>query len=145
MFHELKPGDRMRVTVRNRMYGYQPGDQGTVLRQVAADPNGILYYLVAPDKDGPARTLAIFTSDEVEPDSGMRMIPMTRKRLKVGDRVRLTAQCRLAGYRPGNQGVVRAGAITSVSSQTVSYVIRMAKDAPGMMMTFLADEIEPAV
>jgi hypothetical protein len=66
--HILKPGDRVRVTTRNRLFGYQPGDQATVLRQVAADPSGILYYLVAPDKDGPARMVAVFTSEEIEPE-----------------------------------------------------------------------------
>jgi hypothetical protein len=71
------------------------------------------------------------------------MVPMNRKRLKVGDRVRLTAPNRVDGYRPGDTGVVDAGPITAVHSRKVSYRGRMAKDAPDKLMTFLADEIEP--
>jgi hypothetical protein len=32
--HELKPGDRVRLTVVQRMRGYQPGDKGMVLQVV---------------------------------------------------------------------------------------------------------------
>jgi hypothetical protein len=30
--HDLKPGDRVRVTASNRLADYQPGEKGTVLR-----------------------------------------------------------------------------------------------------------------
>jgi hypothetical protein len=36
--HNLKPGDRVRVTVQDCMRGYQPGDQGTVLRERVVGP-----------------------------------------------------------------------------------------------------------
>ena len=49
---QLKAGDRVRVTVRNRMHGYQPGDKGEVLREITAGPSGACYYVVAMDKDG---------------------------------------------------------------------------------------------
>src|SRR5579884_2906238 len=128
----LKPGDRVRLTARNRLYGYQPGDTGTVLRQVTADASGTRYYLVRPDKKGPAGTVAIFTSAEIETDSDAPMIPMNRKRLKVGDRVRLTAQNRMNGYGPGDQGVVEAGPITSVDSRKICYRVHMVQDATGL-------------
>ena len=51
----LKPGDRVRVTCRNRMCGYQPGDKGTVLSEVTAGPSGTCYYVVAMDKAGGGR------------------------------------------------------------------------------------------
>jgi hypothetical protein len=131
------------VTASNRLYGYQPGDQGTVLRPMGTDANGISYYLVTTDQHSPAGTIAVFTAEEIEPDSDTRMIRRNRKRLKVGDRVRLTAPCRLAGYHPGDTGVVDAGPITPVHSLKVCYRVRMTKDAPGLLMAFLADEIEP--
>ena len=40
MRRELKPGDRVCVTVRNRMAGYQPGDTGSVLRVSAPGHRG---------------------------------------------------------------------------------------------------------
>ena len=55
MSRELKPGQRVRVTVRNRMAGYQPGDKGTVMREVADGPSGTRYYVVAMDKDDPIK------------------------------------------------------------------------------------------
>jgi hypothetical protein len=64
----LKPGDRVRLTVRNRMHGYQPGDKGVVERELAAGPSGTRYYLVRMDKDDPTRSGVVFTDDEIEPD-----------------------------------------------------------------------------
>lgn len=64
----LKPGDRVRVTARCRMHGYQAGDKGTVLRELTAAAGAALYYLVAMDKGGPARMVAVFATDEIEPD-----------------------------------------------------------------------------
>jgi hypothetical protein len=64
----LKAGDRVRVTERCRMYGYQAGDKGTVLRELATVAGGTSYYQVAMDKDGPAGAVAVFAADEIEPD-----------------------------------------------------------------------------
>jgi hypothetical protein len=38
--------------------------------------------------------------------------------------------------------VVETGPITSVHGRKISYQVRMDKDATGLLMTFLADEIE---
>jgi hypothetical protein len=66
---ELKPGDRVRVTVRNRSHGYQPGDKETVLRAFVGSANGNVFYSVVMDKDKLTITGAIFTEDEIEPDT----------------------------------------------------------------------------
>jgi hypothetical protein len=68
MSRSLKPGESIRVTVRNRMAGYQPGDKGTVMREVADGPSGTRYYVVAMDKDDPQKTGVVFSDDEIEPD-----------------------------------------------------------------------------
>jgi hypothetical protein len=68
MTPELRPGVRVRLTVRNRLYGYQPGDKGTLLRQITVDPSGTRYYQVMTDKGGPARTVAVFAEDEITAD-----------------------------------------------------------------------------
>jgi hypothetical protein len=68
MSDALKVGDRVRVTVRNRMAGYQPGDKGMVMREVADGPSGTRYYVVAMDKDDPQKTGVVFSDDEIEPD-----------------------------------------------------------------------------
>jgi hypothetical protein len=65
---ELKAGQRVRVTARNRMAGYQPGDKGTVLRASVSAATGERYYSVVMDKDGPDATGAVFTEGEIEPD-----------------------------------------------------------------------------
>jgi hypothetical protein len=64
----LNPGERVRLTVRNRMHGYQPGDKGLMLRELAAGPGGTRYYLVRMDKDDPTKSGVVFTDDEIEPD-----------------------------------------------------------------------------
>ena len=69
MSRELKPGDRVRVTVRNRMPGYQPGDKGTVMRETEVGPSRQRYYTVAMDKDDPAKGGVVFRFDEIEPDT----------------------------------------------------------------------------
>ena len=66
--HELKSGDRVRVTAQCRMHDYQPGDQGLVLRELAAGAEGTRYYQVVMDKDQPTYSTPIFTADEIEPD-----------------------------------------------------------------------------
>ncbi len=64
----LKKGDRVRVTGRNRMYGYQPGDKGTIVREAIRAPSGTRYYLVAMEKDNPAHAGVVFNSEEIEAD-----------------------------------------------------------------------------
>jgi hypothetical protein len=65
----LKVGDRVRVTSRNRVKGYQPGDKGVVLEgPTAYAGSSDTSYIVAMDKDGPGVTSTIFAADEIEPD-----------------------------------------------------------------------------
>jgi hypothetical protein len=68
MSYQLKPGDRVRVTVHNRMAGYQPGDKGTILRVSVSTATGEHYYTVAMDKDDPGHSRAVFTEGEIEAD-----------------------------------------------------------------------------
>jgi hypothetical protein len=68
MSRTLNAGDRVRVTVRNRVPGYQPGDKGTVLRGPKSPDGDPPYYIVVMDKDGLGRTGVVFAVDEVEPD-----------------------------------------------------------------------------
>jgi hypothetical protein len=68
MNRPLQPGDRIRVTIRNRMAGYQPGDKGTVLRVATSATTGERYYTVAMDKDNLTMSGAVFTEDEIEAD-----------------------------------------------------------------------------
>jgi hypothetical protein len=65
----LKPGDRVRVTSRNRMHGYMPGDKGVVLREVITGPSGTSYFVVAMDKGSPSHSGVVFSDDEIEPDA----------------------------------------------------------------------------
>jgi hypothetical protein len=68
MSRELKPGQRVRVTVRNRVARYQPGDTGTVLRSSVSPATGERYYTVAMDIDDPAATGVVFAEHEIEAD-----------------------------------------------------------------------------
>jgi hypothetical protein len=68
MSAQLRPGDRIHVTVRNTMHGYLPGDKGTVVDEVI-DLRGARYYLVAMDKADPSKPGVIFSDDEIEPDT----------------------------------------------------------------------------
>ena len=69
MSRSLSVGDRVRVTARNRVAGYVPGDRGTVLREPStATVTGERLYSVAMDKDGPDATGILFTEEEIEPD-----------------------------------------------------------------------------
>jgi hypothetical protein len=69
MSHELKIGDRIRVTARCRMSGYSAGDKGTVLEgPVSYAGASDQSYVVAMDKDGPGSTTAVFGTDDIEPD-----------------------------------------------------------------------------
>jgi hypothetical protein len=64
----LKPGDRVRLTTRQRTRDCQPGDTGMVLRELYTSPKGTCYYLVRMDKDEPGKTGVVCTADEIEPD-----------------------------------------------------------------------------
>ena len=64
----LKKGDRVRVTTHNRMYGYQPGDKGTIVREAIRAPSGTRYYLVAMEKDNPSHAGVVFNAEEIEAD-----------------------------------------------------------------------------
>lgn len=70
MSDQLKPGDRVRVTDRNRVQGYEAGDKGMV-QAVASIPaiGDQLHYQVAMDRDG-GMTRAVFTAEEIELDMG---------------------------------------------------------------------------
>jgi hypothetical protein len=50
MSRNLKPGDRVHVTIANRVPGYQAGGMGTVQREIVSATQGTLFYLVAMDK-----------------------------------------------------------------------------------------------
>ena len=65
---DLKKGDRVRVTGRNRMYGYQPGDKGTIVREAVRASSVTRYYLVAMDKDNLANAGVVFNAEEIEED-----------------------------------------------------------------------------
>jgi hypothetical protein len=65
---DLKAGDRLRVTARARVPGYQPGDKGTVVSGPHLRPSGGSYYIARMDRD-PAGMRVIFADDEVEADA----------------------------------------------------------------------------
>jgi hypothetical protein len=50
--HDLKPGDRVRVTLRCHPAGYSPGDKGTVLKAAHDLFTGNRFYVVTMDRDG---------------------------------------------------------------------------------------------
>jgi hypothetical protein len=66
--HELKPGDRVRLTAGCQMHGYQAGDKGTVVHGPIDSADGLRDYPVELDKDGPAGTTPILAEDEIELD-----------------------------------------------------------------------------
>ena len=69
MGRPLQISDRVRVTLRNRLAGYQPGDKGTVVRGAStATITGERYYTVIMDKDEPDATGVVFAEDEIEQD-----------------------------------------------------------------------------
>jgi hypothetical protein len=68
MSRALQKGQRVRVSVRNRVARYQPGDTGTVLRSSVLATTGQRYFTVAMDIDDPAASGAVFTEDEIEAD-----------------------------------------------------------------------------
>lgn len=64
--------------------------------------------------------------------------------LKIGDRVRVTAQRPVHGYQAGSRGTVQSGPTTDKSGKTY-YGVSMDKDASSDATLFLADEIEADV
>jgi hypothetical protein len=68
MSTELKPGDRVRVTVLGRRIGYESGDKGTVLWGPISSHSGQTFYLVSMDKDGPGNGVT-FRAWEIEADA----------------------------------------------------------------------------
>jgi hypothetical protein len=70
MSRELSKGQRVRVTDKNRIPGYAPGDRGTVTAAYSVPASGERHYIVAMDKDHPAHSGAVFTEDEIEPEDG---------------------------------------------------------------------------
>ena len=67
-YRPVKPGDRVRVTVRSHIAGYQPGDKGTIRRVFKPSSGDECYYYVEMDKDDPARSWTIFAEGEIEAD-----------------------------------------------------------------------------
>jgi hypothetical protein len=70
MSDQLKPDDRMRVTDRNRVQGYEAGDKGMV-QAVASIPaiGELRHYQVAMGRDGGVIG-SVFSADEIELDIG---------------------------------------------------------------------------
>ncbi|HTU17004.1 MAG TPA: hypothetical protein VMG10_02985 [Gemmataceae bacterium] len=67
MTHDLKIGDRVRVTTASRVPGHPPGEEGTVLVGPILRGGGKPYYIVAIDKASTSTTSSIFAADEIEP------------------------------------------------------------------------------
>ena len=65
-YRPVKPGDRVRVTVRSHIAGYQPGDKGTIRRVFKPSSGDECYYYVEIDKDDAARSWTIFAEGEIE-------------------------------------------------------------------------------
>ena len=64
----LTIGNRVRVTLQNRMHAYRAGDKGIVLWGPSLpDAAGDRYYLVVMDKDANGNAV-VFNADEIEPD-----------------------------------------------------------------------------
>ena len=68
MSTQLKPGDRVCLTVLARRIGYESGEMGTVLWGPSTSHSGQTYYLVSMDKDGPGNGVT-FTAKEIEADA----------------------------------------------------------------------------
>ena len=61
-------GDKVRVTARNRVKHYRPGEKGTILSgpEVLFE-GGMRYYLVSMDRDDQGGWI-VFAEDEIEAD-----------------------------------------------------------------------------
>lgn len=66
MSQELKIGDRVQTTRRNRQKRYHTGDTGMVLQTVKLHDGGLPFCLVAMDKDLPDGSGMLFNTDEIE-------------------------------------------------------------------------------
>jgi hypothetical protein len=68
MMRRMTIGDTVRVTARNRVRHYQPGDRGRILSgpEVLFE-GGMSYYLVAMDDDDTGGWI-VFAEDEIEVD-----------------------------------------------------------------------------
>jgi hypothetical protein len=69
MSRTLRIGDRVRVTVRNHLKDYLPGDAGEIVAGPEALPNDRRrYYLVRMPRRGHFSP-EVFTEDEIETDA----------------------------------------------------------------------------
>jgi hypothetical protein len=68
MRSKFKTKDRVRVSVRNRSTGYEPGDKGTVIRSSLSMTTNYRFYEVAMVKDNQTASGALFYEDEIELD-----------------------------------------------------------------------------
>jgi hypothetical protein len=68
MNRRLTIGDAVRLTTRNRVRHYRPGDKGKILSgpEILFE-GGMLYYLVAMEKEPPDGWI-VFAEDEIEAD-----------------------------------------------------------------------------
>jgi hypothetical protein len=66
--HELKPGDRVRVTTQSHVPGCQPGDKGTLLRVLQSSVTGEPIYVVAMDNNNGSGLEFYFLASDIEPD-----------------------------------------------------------------------------
>ena len=148
----LKVGDRVRVTARNRVKGYQPGDKGQVVDGPKTLPDRMEpYYLVVLERDGGLRTVP-FDAGEIEADlqlvDGVQaedITPMSLT-LKLGDRVRVTRANRLPGYHTGDRGTILGVVPNPIGGTNPSYTVAMDKNSPSAEPALFAeDEIEPDV
>lgn len=63
----MKPGDQVRVTWKNRLAGFLPGDRGKILAGPEDDAASMpRFYYVAVQKFQASRVV-VFTEDEIEP------------------------------------------------------------------------------
>jgi hypothetical protein len=145
----LNVGDRVRVTSRSRVKGYQPGDKGQVVDGPKTLPGRTEpYYLVVLERDGGARTVP-FDADEIELDvrcedgvqaEDMHPVSIT---LRVGDRVHVTAASHVQGYHPGKKGTVLRTPPPAATSVPY-FIVAMDKNRPGTAgVVFAEREIEP--
>jgi hypothetical protein len=68
MGSDLKAGDRVRVTGKRPVYGYQPGSRGVVQSGPTTGKDGRTYYTVSMDKDA-AGDATLFLADEIQADA----------------------------------------------------------------------------
>jgi hypothetical protein len=69
--------------------------------------------------------------------------PAMSRKLKLGDRVRVTWKSRVVGYSPGDKGTVRAGPMILHGQALTFYLVMMDRDDQPRAIPFNADEVEP--